>query len=414
VCLALSVSLAACSGSSGWFSGGGIPIGGGVPNLPGPGPGVFPDTWTGIHAFQVFDSRISHQKAVQDASRYDLVWGTTQPGAWKSGNARILTSYYAPFEGDFTTAHGLTWWQQNHPDWVLYKCNKTTPAWPGGLKNVPLDISNPAVYRWQMQTYAGVMESGGFNGLAADLVAMGNFDGGCGVFVNGVWTQRFTGQQIDDTWTQAVLAWMRYTYDYLHEEPRPLVLGINHVPENRAYGDPEEIDLLNHTDFVDDESSFTDFGNGYASKPKVELIIQWMKYIQSIGKPYIVDDKWNTQTINQQQLGWGISTYMLGKYHYASLYVDHLPGYGYEYWYPQYTAKVGSPCGDMVADPLHLGIFTRKYSGSYVIVNTTLAQTFVVTLPHLSYTSIFGQQVTSPMTIGPDTGAVLLTTQGCR
>jgi len=384
-----------------------------TPDGPGPGPGPITDTWTDIHLFQVFDGRITRGKATQDAPRYNLVWGSGEPSAWKDGNWDIVTSYYAPFDGDFTMAHGLTWWQNNHPDWILYKCDQKTPAWPGGLRNVPLDISNPAVVRWQMRTYEPSLE-GGYDGLAADLVGLNNASGGCGVFVNGVWTQRFTGELEDDAWSQAVLGWLRYSYGYLHGLPRPLSLGVNHVPENRPMGDPEEEDLINHIDFETDESSFTDYGNGYASSAKVALIIQWMHYIQSRGKAYIVDDKWNTNTVDHQQLGWSIATYLLGKYHHSSVYIDHLPGYGYEYWYPEYDAKVGSPCGDAVADPNDNGVYSRKYTKSYVVVNATQNKTYTLTLPHPQYTSIFGKTVTSPLTLAPDTAAVLLDAHSCR
>jgi len=414
MCIASCLSLWSCSGGFGTFRGGTISYA--DPRPPedlGPGPGSFADTWTDIHLFQVFDGRITRSQAKQDAPLYDLVWGTVKPSAWKEGNWHILTSFYAPFDGDFATGHGLVWWKANHPDWVLYRCDEKTPAWPGGLKNVPLDISNPAVVRWQMKTYGPVMEAG-YDGLAADLVGLNNANGGCGVFVDGVWTPRFTGQMNDDAWSQAVLAWMRYAFGYLHQLPRPLTLGINHVPENRPFGDPEEADLINHMDFEDDESSFTDYGNGYASNGKVGTIIQWMHYIQSRGKAYIVDDKWNTGSIDHQQLGWSIATYLLGKYHHSTVYIDHLPGYGYEYWYPQYDAKVGSPCDDAVKDPNDNGIYYRKYTGSYVVVNASINQTFTVTLPHATYTSIFGKTIHSPLTLPPDTGAVLLGPKGCH
>lgn len=408
------MSISGCSGGFAWFGGGRTSYDGNQPpDGPGPPPGPIVDTWTDIHAFQVFDGRIPRNQAKADAARYDVVWGSVKPDAWKQGNWNIVTSYYAPFDGDFTTGHDLTWWTANHPDWVLYKCDEKSPAWPGGLSNVPLDISNPAVVRWQMKTYEPTLESG-YDGLAADLVGLNNANGGCGVFVNGVWTQRFSGQLQDDAWSQAVLGWMRYTYGYLHQLPRPLNLGINHVPENRPMGDPEEEDLLNHMDFEADESSFTDYGNGYASSAKVWLIVQWMHFVQSRGKAYIVDDKWNTQTVDHQQLGWSIATYLLGKYHHASVYVDHLPGYGYEYWYSEYGAKVGSPCEDAIQDLQHSGVYTRRYNGSYVVVNASGSKTYTLTLPHPTYTSIFGEKITSPLTIGPDTGAVLLRPKGCH
>lgn len=372
------------------------------------------DTWYNIHAFQVFDGGISKTQATADAHRYDFVWGTSKPSAWKAGNSNIVTSWYAPFDGDFTPQHGLTWWKANHPSWVLYKCNKISPSGMDGLANVPLDISNPAVVQWQMQTYTPRIESGGYDALALDLVGLNNENGGCGVFINGVWHQRFTGQIVDSAWAKAVIAWHKYAFGYVHGLPRPLQLGINHVPENRPFGDSEEDQLLNYMDFIDDESSFTNYGNSYASSAKVQLIIQWMKYVQNMNKPWIVDDKWNTSTLSQRQFNWAISTYLLGKYHYSTVFIDHLPGYGYEYWYSQYKATIGHPCGDMYADPLHVGVFYRKYSSAFIVVNTTIGNTYKVALPLPSYINLYGLKVTSPLTIGPDNGQVLLTsTNGC-
>lgn len=341
------------------------------------------------------------------------MWGTTKPGAWKSGNANIVTSWYAPFDGDFTAAHDLAWWKSNHPDWILYRCDRRTPAELDGLRNVPLDISNSAVVRWQMQTYAGGIESGGYDALAEDLVGLNNANGGCGVFVGGVWHQRFTGQKIDDAWSQAVLAWHRYAYAYLHGLSRPIKVAVNHVPENRPFGDPEEEALLNNVDFVDDESSFTDYGNGYAPVTKFLLIVEWMKYTQSLGRPYIVDDKWNTSGISRQQFDWSVATYLMGKYQHASVYIDHLPGYGYEYWYSQYKSAIGSPCGDMYLDPSHADLYYRKFGGAFVVVNASTS-TYLARLPKPSYQSIDGITINSPVTLPADGTEVLLTTNGCQ
>ena len=372
------------------------------------------DTWNNIHAFQVFDGGISKSKATADAHRYDFVWGTSKPSAWKTGNSKILTSWYAPFDGDFTTRHNLTWWKANHPDWVLYKCDKKTPANLGGLTNVPLDISNPAIAQWQMTTYAPTIENGGYDALALDLVGLNNANRGCGVWINGVWVARFTGQIVDDTWTKAVLAWHQYAYSYLHGLSRPILVAVNNVPENRSFGDPEQNTLMNNVDIVDDESSFTNYGNSYASTAKVILTLQWMKYVQGLGKTWIVDDKWNVQKMSPQQFLWGLSTYLLGKYHHASVFIDHQPGYGYEYWYSQYTATIGTPCGDFYQDPINAGVFYRKYSGAFVVVNSTISHTYTLNLPLPTYTDIYGNPIASPLTLSGDNAEVLLTTlNGC-
>ena len=412
---------AAVVGISGCSSSGGAGLQAAMPTMQdqrfkivGPGKGVIPDTWENIHNFQVFDGDITAQQAQQDAYRYDAVWGTGKPGAWKAGNSRIVTGYYAPFDGDFDAHSTLGWWRAHHASWVLYKCDKKTPAYPSGLLNIPLDISNPAVVAWQMQTYGPTIEADGYSGLAVDLVGLSNADGGCGVWVNGVWQQRFTGQLKDDAWSQAVLGWFHYAYGYVHSLPRPLILEANNVPENRPLGDPEQVDLLNHMDLLDDESAFTIYGNQYASSAAVAVTVGWMKYTQSIGRVYVVDDKWNTRTISHQQLGWSISTYLLGKYHAAALFTDHLPGYGYEYWFQQYLAQIGSPCGDAYVVNKDAGLYFRKYSTSLVVTNASISHTYKATLPQLAYVDIFGNVVKSPMTVPPDTGDVLIGATGCK
>lgn len=385
------------------------------PAIASPAPGIIADTWDGIHSWQVFDAHIPPMRATQHAPRYEVVWGTRGASAWLAGNPSILPVYYAVFSSDFTFTHDLKWWQGHHPDWILYRCDEKTPAWPSGLKYVPLDISNPAVVQWQIQTYAPAMENGSYAALGADLVGLDNSSGGCGVLIQGVWTPRFTGQKSDEAWAQAVLAWVASAESMLHaEQPRPIFLGVNTVPESRPFGDPDEDQLLNNVDFVDDESAFSNYGNQFVSIDKVSQIIAWMQYIQqTLDKPFLVDDKWNSSTTSQQQLGWSIGTYMLGKYHLSTLFTDHAPGYGYEYWHTEYDAPVGRPCSDAVTDPVHKGIFTRVYQGAYVLVNASATQSFTLTLPKPSYRSIFGGSVTSPVTIPPDTGDILLTSHGC-
>jgi len=379
----------------------------------GPSGRSMADTWSGIHPFQVFDFNITQQQAQQDAYRYGFVWGTGKPAAWKSGNSSIMTSWYAPFDGDFSLKHNLSWWLANHPSWVLYKCDGKRLASLDGLKNVPLDISNPNVVRWQMATYAPGMESAGYDALAEDLVSLNNATGGCGVYVNHVWTPRFTGQKIDPAWTAATLAWHAYAYKYLHGLSRPLMVAVNNVPESQPFGDLDQQNLISHVDIIDDESSFTNYGTGYASSQKVGLILQWMKYAQGQGVAYIVDDKWNTNKLTQQQFAWGLATYMLGKYHNAEVFIDHLPGYGQEYWVKQYNAKVGSPCADMYPDPNDNGVLYRKFSTAFVVVNSSSTQGYTVNLPQPSYTDIWGNTVTSPLHLAPDASEILLTTNGC-
>lgn len=373
------------------------------------------DTWTNIHPYIIFDGEITPSAATQNAYRYNFVWGTDKPAAWKAGNPAIITSFYVPFDGDFTMSRDLTWWKTNHPSWILYKCDHRTLANLGGDHNVPLDISNPAVVRWQMSTYAPVMQRGGYDALAEDIVDLQNASAGCGVFVNGVWQQRFSGQLVDDTWARAVVVWQQYAYHYLHSLAHPLLVAINNVPEYRPLNDPEQLALLQAMDIMNDESSFTNYGNSFANQGKVSQILAWMAYVQGIGRAWYDDDRWKTPTFTQQQLDWSISTYLLGKGHHSSVYVSHMPGlYGHLYWYPEYTAAVGSPCANFYTDSKHNGVFYRKYTHAFVAVNANPSTTYSLPLPQKTYTKSGGGTVTSPLVAGPSTGAVLMTSaNGC-
>jgi len=89
----------------------------------------FIDTWNNIHVFQPFDYKIANPVPI--AARYDLVWGasTYNVAAWRQGNPNVFITYYIPFHRDYGTfsnnsaLHSLAWWQANHPDWILYRCD---------------------------------------------------------------------------------------------------------------------------------------------------------------------------------------------------------------------------------------------------------------------------------------------------
>src|SRR5579862_500810 len=115
------------------------------------------NTWGRIGAGQVFDyfpttkAQMSSSQISADASRYDMVWGSFNPGPWRSANSAALVGrYYIPEEDNsLLSGHTLAWWQQNHPDWMLYACTSSgTPTQdlayvPGvGFNDVVLDIHN--------------------------------------------------------------------------------------------------------------------------------------------------------------------------------------------------------------------------------------------------------------------------------
>src|SRR5439155_5684487 len=129
-----------------------------------------------IHLFQTFDYNISDPATI--AKRYDFVWGgqSDHVAAFRASNPGMSISYYIPFHRDEGTfpggrmQHDLAYWEVTHPDWILYKCDRVTPAFEFGGPDTPLDFSNPALVPWQIQTYAQPASVSGYDAIAADNI----------------------------------------------------------------------------------------------------------------------------------------------------------------------------------------------------------------------------------------------------
>ena len=146
-----------------------------------------------------------------------------------------------------------------------------------------------------------------------------------------------------------------------------------------------------------------------------------MEYAQSQGKAFFLADDWNQQNDapTLHELDYSLATYMMGKEQAAALYVGKNDMYGKENYYSQYDVAIGRGCTPMYGgpnDPHYLGekIYFRKYTGSLAIVNVSPRDSYRITLPKPSYTNIEGGTVYSPLRVAPNTGYVLLTSNGCN
>jgi hypothetical protein len=381
---------------------------------------VLSDTWIGIGLFQPFDGGISKRQAVADADRYVMTWGSDKPMSWRNGNRSISTGYYLPFDTDADRGsfgdlgHSLAWWDRNRPDWVLYQCDRKTPAWVGGLPgNVPLDISNPQVASYQMQLILPYMRSNGYTSLTVDVLSLQNGQAGCGVWTNGhrIWVPKFSGEKVDPLWQSAVLNWAGYVQYTLHRL-RPQLPVIVNTPAWAKPGDPGEEALIALIDGFQDEAGFTGWGNHLINETNFVNKVWWAEYIQAAGKAYLVTDLWQGSEPNAAQRDFAVATYLMGKEHQAAMVTSQYGDYGVEHFWPEFQSPVGSPCAAMQGTQ---GVYERKYTGGLVIVNPTSA-TARVSLPksRSSYEDMEGRIVTDPLTVFTDDGYVLLTSDGCQ
>jgi hypothetical protein len=416
------------------------PVGGPMPAVGALSPDI-DDTSVGFHAIQIFDERrsnfISIPEATANGGRYGAVWGSRQNTVipWQTKNPANRPLYYTLFDADSPNQFGesLKWWQANHPDWILYECDKRTVAYISGLPEVPLDFSNPAVPAYQAAVQGAYAEVNGYNGIAADIVDLTNNTGhvqsgkgGCGVWSkNHVWQQKFSGNAVDPKWETAVGSWATTLQGLLHHFPRRLALAVNTPPGRYVApvkgrgGDPYLRTVFDHVDIELDEAGFAIWGN-YADDTLFTTLVGWMEYMQSQGKAFFIADDWNQQSgaPTLHQLHYSLATYMMGKEQAAALYVGKNLMYGKENYYSQYAAAIGQGCSPMYGgpnDPHYRGekIYLRKYTGALAIVNVSPTASYRITLPKPTYTNIEGGTVHSPLTVGPNTGEVLLTTDGC-
>ena len=373
------------------------------------------NTWNNIHTFLTFDSTVVNPAGV--SNRYDFVWGAevNHVPELMRGNPAIFLTYYMAFHrdmGTFTQDGGvgrLTYWQASHPDWILYKCDRITPAYEFTDPSVPLDFSNPAVISWQVQTYAQPASLLGYRGIAADNVNLKNLFGACGFYRGGTWVQRYTGQIDDSQWSEDVLHWLGRMRQALHHLAHPLALIPNLTVSalGRLTSDNPLIQrILNNVDGVVDEGGFTDYGQGYLSDDDWLARVQFIRYVQQHNKPYYIINVF--PGVDHAAFQWALASYLEAKEQACALYISVVNKYGTDAWHKEYYTQIGSP-----ADTMYLTqhVYVRDYTHGISIVNSSASNSYTFTLNAFRrYSDLDGHSIGPVIEMAPHSGIVLLLT----
>lgn len=370
------------------------------------------DSWNNIHPFLMFDYNISNPAAV--APRFDYVAGASwyNVAAFRSTNPNISLTYYVPFHRDngtftdYTALRSLATWKATHPHWILYKCDRVTPAYEYGNPNVPLDFSNPALVTWQVQNYALPASKSGYDGILADNLNLQNLFGACGTYdKTGKWVQRYTGKANDPQWLQDVITWVTGMQAALHNLPHPLALIPNLDPGKAlAPTDPRLQPVLDHIDGVLDEAGFTYYGTGDLTGNTWLLKYQLGEYVQSQGKPFYSVN--NFSSLNRANIQWALASYLMIKEHSCAVFISKTQDYGNDAWQQEYQAQIGTPLNSMYQGQ---GVYWRDYSNGVSIVNSASRGTFTVNLnAAYQYVDLYGNPVGPTVTMPPHSGLALL------
>lgn len=379
-------------------------------NVPGVRP--FIDTWDNIHLFLSFDYKIPQPSAI--ANHYDFIWGADSDNvsAFRSNNPNMFITYYIPFNRDHGTFsdegayHDLNYWKSAHPDWILYQCDRVTPAFLDGNPNIPFDFVNPAVVTWQVQTYARPASMSGYDGIDADNVNLQNPSGACGFYQKGRWVQRYSGKADDPQWIADIITWLTMMQKALHSLPHPLALIPNLSLNPLSPNDSQAQQVLEHVDGVLDEGGFTQYSQGFLTDENWLQRIQFIQSVQAMHKPYYIVNQFSPPSVSSNDIQWALASYLMSKEHLSALFISTRQGYGGDTRFSEYNALIGHPLNEMYQEQ---NMYWRDYSNGIVSVNPSETQTYTATISLGShYVDLYGNHIGMTITLPPHSGIVLL------
>ena len=270
---------------------------------------------------------------------------------------------------------GLAEYQRNGwGDRVLYKCDRITPAWTtyeGESFNktalLPLDITNPAVLDWQIETYVKPFVEKGFDALAVDNYNLENSWRACGIWRNSsngtaTWVKLFAGTRPHDAaWQQATISWlerMKARVNALTTRRGGKMLIIpNWGPNGLGWNNSVVERVGNASDGILSEMGITGMGPrngrpyGFVGKAWVQRI-EFMRNLQAHGRAAFFIDQygdvdnvsnWKTpcaaeprNCITKAVRQWCLASYLMGRGDSAALFLSGIQHYGFLSWYPEW------------------------------------------------------------------------------
>lgn len=380
------------------------------------------DTSSGVHQALIFNYMTS--PCGSGETGIDYVWGASCPPT-----TGTVHDYYIPWSSTVHTSLGgsyydINWVKANHPDWLLYKSDETTPAAYifSSTNPPPIDYTNPAVQQWVIQTDILPALAAGYNGIAFDNNPSLNAFAAAGHFTAGsAWVQQYSGAISDSAWANAQTTALAQIAALVHQTYPNALITINNGYFPYWYNMSGTIwdGPSNATGIagVLDEGAFgsgsgqRETGSGwldkmtkladYAQTHALTLISEQGYTVTS----YLTDT--NSQARNDLQ--WDLANYLLAKGAHSYFFWGGNSQYGYGA-IPQHefatVQAIGSPTNTFYASQ---GVYMRNFTGGLVLMNSNASNSYTVSLPVGQHQDLYGNSVTS-YTMSPASGRVLLST----
>jgi hypothetical protein len=359
----------------------------------------------GVNRGQPFDRK------VDDASVYAgdvyFIWGAQQP----KNPAPAVSSKYLPFSRDMDRSHTLEWYKQNHPDWVVYENDRTTPAYEyiyARGNAMSIDFTNPAVREFYWNTYIQPNIDAGYPMFAFDNVDLMNGGKRAGHYdAKGKWVQQFSGERVDDAYTLAVLEWIQYLTARLHAAGIGAAANITY-PLGKPELLPAMRKLVELVDVWGDEQGFTQHNDANINDEKWQQKFDFVRSIEANHIHWAVNEMTakHLAEASQAQIDWAVANYYLYREKNSLLTVCGAQEYGAYLDTPAMHVDLGHP----LSEPVHErgGGWTRGYSKGMVAVNPASKIPVTVKLPPGTWVDSHGMGYTGKLELKP-ISAVLLT-----
>ncbi len=417
--------------------------------------GAWPGTGAGIHSFLTFDYYLNDSSIAEVGSRYSYVWGTSEAHspAWRAASPKTVLSHYMPYNRwELTGGRTLEWYQKNHPEWVVYRCDGVTPAYTFNQSTyIPVDISNEEVIAHQLERIDAALPTGTGSRPWADSVAFDNFEltngPACGTWRRQpggklAFVQRWKGEE-DPAWAPLVATWTARMADGLHSRGLTMVPNFA-LPPNRSWDDPIVLAIANATDGVLDEAGFT-WAAGYKGKggktydPYISFwrwrnLLMFIRNMLSRGKAYwSVNESGGTidgcgdgdvgecyarnANISSAVRQYVVASWLMGAGGGASgVDICCTQCYGIASWFDELGAPVGHALEEPIFSRGPTEISSRRYSGALVLVNAYHADEKERGVPiavplepaGTRFTDLTGQTFVGSATVEPQAALVLM------
>ena len=363
-------------------------------------PMALPITTDGIHVGLAFNSNVADTSV--EVGKVDYVWG----GSRLKQRSDVFSTAYLPYDRAYDDTMDIA--KFAHPDWIMYRCDRRTPAYEFGGKSIPIDITNPAVRAYQWGKVLERLQRGHYQGVGWDNLVLTNSAMRCGHWRGKTWVPLgYDGASGAAKFRADVLNWADEMYHRAKASKPSLTVAMN-VSVGKAAPDVIQ-DLSPYLDLVYNERGYYSFGNYSMTGANWTVETAALEYLNAHGKAFVVEGTvpaTSRAAVTPGEISWVIANYLLvkGEHSYTNIYPRSGEAPGEWHDMGAYHITIGHPTSSRQEIN---GVQVREYSGGIALVNPSASRTATFALSRAA-TDLAGTMVSGDAVLPPATGLVLL------